>query len=173
MMEIYLCYHYMWNYQYSTWYSILSILTHKHPRSPTAIWPNVANHRLMSPNVFHNFLQKLPMSPIVAYFRLLSRQRWATLAPKVGLQLRWVEMNWVKISWDELCSSVQFGWVEFSQLNRTERSEVEADNIYRGLNNSCYHAKAESNNCFIIHLKTSETYKKIKRSLPFCLLYFI
>ncbi len=41
----------------------------------------------------------------------------------------------------------------------------------RGLNNSGYHAKAESNNCFIIHLKTSETYKTIKRSLPFCLFY--
>ena len=27
------------------------------------------------------------------------------------------------------------------------------------------HAKAESNKCFIIHLKTSETYKTIKRSL--------
>ena len=39
-------------------------------------------------------------------------------------------------------------------------SEAEADNIDRGLNNSWYHAKAESNNCFIIHLKTSETYIK-------------
>ncbi len=52
------------------------------------------------------------------------------------------------------------------------RSEAEADNIDRGLNNSWYHAKAESNNCFIIHLKTSGTYKTIKRSLPFCLFYF-
>jgi hypothetical protein len=33
------------------------------------------------------------------------------------------------------------------------------------LNNSWCHAKAESNNCFIIHLKTSETYKTIKQSL--------
>ena len=32
--------------------------------------------------------------------------------------------------------------------------------------------EAESNiNCFIIHLKTPETYKTIKRSLPFCLFY--
>jgi hypothetical protein len=44
------------------------------------------------------------------------------------------------------------------------RSEAEADNIDRGLNNAWCHAKAESNNCFII-LKTSETYKTIKRSL--------
>jgi hypothetical protein len=45
------------------------------------------------------------------------------------------------------------------------RSEAEADNIDRGLNNSWCYAKAESNNCFIIHLKTSETYKMIKWNL--------
>ena len=59
-----------------------------------------------------------------------------------------------------------------TEVNVICRSEAEADNIDRGLNNSWYHTKAESNNCFIIHLKTSETYKTIKRSLPFCLFYF-
>jgi hypothetical protein len=64
-------------------------------------------------------------------------------------------------------------WMRLSMISRiiqTEvnvicRSEAEADNIDRGLNNSWCHAKAESNNCFIIHLKTSETYKTIKQSL--------
>ena len=59
-----------------------------------------------------------------------------------------------------------------TEVNVICRSEDEADNIDRGLNNSGYHVKAESNNCFIIHLKTSETYKTIKRSLLFCLFYF-
>jgi hypothetical protein len=46
-------------------------------------------------------------------------------------------------------------------------AEAKLRRIYfdRGLNNSWCHAKAESNNCFIINLKTSETYKTIKRSL--------
>jgi hypothetical protein len=52
-----------------------------------------------------------------------------------------------------------------TEVNVICRSEAEADNIDRGLNNSWYHAKAESNNCFIIHLKTSETYKTIKQNL--------
>ncbi len=59
-----------------------------------------------------------------------------------------------------------------TEVNVICRREAEMDKIDRGLNNSCYHAKAESNNCFIIHLKTSETYKTVKRSLPFCLFYF-
>ena len=51
---------------------------------------------------------------------------------------------------------------------------IEADNIDRGLNNSWCHAEAESNNCFITHLNTSETYKTIKRSLlMFQVYYFI
>jgi hypothetical protein len=52
-----------------------------------------------------------------------------------------------------------------TDVNVICRSEAEADNIDRGLNNSWCHAKAESNNCFIIHLKTSETYKTIKQNL--------
>jgi hypothetical protein len=48
-----------------------------------------------------------------------------------------------------------------------------ADNIDLSLNNSWCHAKAESNNCFIIRLKTSETYKTIKRSLLMFLLWTI
>jgi uncharacterized membrane protein (DUF485 family) len=52
-----------------------------------------------------------------------------------------------------------------TEVNVICRSEAEADNIDRSLNNSWCHAKAESNNCFIIHLKTSETYKTIKQSL--------
>jgi hypothetical protein len=45
-------------------------------------------------------------------------------------------------------------------------AEAKLRRIYfdRGLNNSWCHAKAESNNCFIINLKTSETYKTIKQS---------
>ena len=31
------------------------------------------------------------------------------------------------------------------------RSEAEADNTNRGLDNSPYHTKTEFNNCFIIH----------------------
>jgi hypothetical protein len=50
-------------------------------------------------------------------------------------------------------------------------AEAKPDNIDRGLNNSWCHAKAESNNCFIIHLKTSETYKAIKRSLSMFIKY--
>jgi hypothetical protein len=49
-----------------------------------------------------------------------------------------------------------------TEVNFICRSETEADNIDRGLNNSWCDAKAESNNCFIIYLKTSETYKTIK-----------
>jgi hypothetical protein len=52
-----------------------------------------------------------------------------------------------------------------TEVNVISRSEAEADNIDRGLDNSWCHAKAESNNCFIIHLKTSETYKMIKQNL--------
>jgi hypothetical protein len=80
-------------------------------------------------------------------------------------------------------------WMRLSMISRiiqtsvnvTCRSEAEADNIDWGLNNSWCHAKAESNNCFIIHLNTSETYKTIKRCLlmfqvyhcePFRLFYF-
>ena len=48
-----------------------------------------------------------------------------------------------------------------TEVNVICRSEAEADNIDRGLNNSLCHATAESNNCFIIHLKTSETYKRL------------
>ena len=59
-----------------------------------------------------------------------------------------------------------------TMVNVICRSETEADNIDRGPNNSRYHAKAESSNCFTIQLKTSETHKTIKQSLPFCLFYF-
>jgi hypothetical protein len=48
-----------------------------------------------------------------------------------------------------------------TEVNVICRSEAEADNLDRGMNNCLYHAKAESNNCFIIHLKTRETYKTI------------
>jgi hypothetical protein len=51
-----------------------------------------------------------------------------------------------------------------TEVNVICRSEAEADNIDRGLNNSWCHAKSESNHCFIIHLKTPETYKTIKQS---------
>ena len=34
------------------------------------------------------------------------------------------------------------------------KSKAEVDNTNRGLNNSRYHAKTESNNCFIIYSKT-------------------
>ena len=54
-----------------------------------------------------------------------------------------------------------------TEVNVICRSEAEADSIDRGLNNYRYHAKGESNNCFIIHLKTSETYKTIKRSFVY------
>jgi hypothetical protein len=47
-----------------------------------------------------------------------------------------------------------------------------SDNIDRGLNNSWCHAKAESNNCFILHLKIYETYKTIKRSLLLFQVYY-
>jgi hypothetical protein len=52
-----------------------------------------------------------------------------------------------------------------TEVNVICRSEEEADDIDWGLNNSWCHAKAEFNNCFIIHLKTSETYKTIERRL--------
>ena len=48
-----------------------------------------------------------------------------------------------------------------AEADNIDRGLNKADNIDRGLNNSWYHAKAESNNCFIIHLKTWETYKTI------------
>ena len=38
------------------------------------------------------------------------------------------------------------------------QSEAEADNFDRGLNNSWYHAKAESNYCFIIHFENSSSF---------------
>ena len=51
-----------------------------------------------------------------------------------------------------------------TEVNVICRSETEADKIDRGLSNSLYDAKAESNNCLVIHLKTSETYKTTVRS---------
>ena len=49
-------------------------------------------------------------------------------------------------------------WMRLSIISRIFHViKAEADNIDRGLNISWYHAKAKSNNCFIIHLKTSET----------------
>jgi hypothetical protein len=44
-----------------------------------------------------------------------------------------------------------------TEVNVICRSEAEANNLDRGLNNSLCHAKTESSNCFSIHLKTSET----------------
>ena len=48
-----------------------------------------------------------------------------------------------------------------TEVNVFCRREAEANNIDRSLNNSLYHVKAETNNCLIIHLKTSETYRAL------------
>ena len=38
----------------------------------------------------------------------------------------------------------------------------------RGFDNSCYHAKTEFNNCFIIHFHIIDTQKQKRRVQPFC-----
>ena len=45
-------------------------------------------------------------------------------------------------------------WMRLSMISRIIQTKV---NIDRGLNNSRYHAKAESSNCFTIHFSKDIT----------------
>jgi hypothetical protein len=95
----------------------------------------------------------------------------------VNLKTKWLCKRYVTNLWvisfatpiavTGLQETISNYWMRLSMISRiiqTEvivicRSEAEADNIDRGLKNSWYHAKAESNNCFIIHLKTLKTWE--------------